>query len=205
MSKRPNSVDAAPLDRVPWLSSCISPRNNHELTARPRLMKLTLWAIYAMVMLFCCSSCTTEGGRGATTSVVTIQFVHPERFTDFSLERRDVQDTASIFTQRMTESLLPVMESRFPGGHLRLRFTDVDLAGRRSSMASPSIRSRMPARFSFDFTLQDRSGRILTSGSRRLTVTERSSLSSNPNRSSRLTNESRTLARWLQFLSVPAA
>ena len=165
-------------------------------------MKLTLCEIYLIVMLFCGSGCTTQGGRSATSSVVTIQFVNPERFTDFSLQRRDVQYTAAVFTQRMTEALQPVMESRFPGCQLRLQFTDIDLAGRRFSMASPPTRSSMPPRFSFNFALRDRSGRTLASGSQRLIVTERSSLSSNPNRSSRLTNESRTLARWLQFLSV---
>lgn len=165
-------------------------------------MKLTLWAITAIVMLFCGSGCTTQGERGATTSSVTIQFINPERFTDFSLQRKDIQYTASVFTQRMTEALQPVMERRFPGGQLRLRFTDIDLAGRRSSMGSSSPRSRTPARFSFDFALRDRSGRTLASGSQRLIVTDRSSLSDNPNRSSRLTNESRSLARWLQFLSV---
>jgi DUF3016 family protein len=166
------------------------------------MMKLTLCAIYAIGTLFFSSGCTTEDGRVATSSVVTIQFIYPERFTDFSLQRRDVQGTAPVFTQRMTEALQPVMERRFPGCQLRLRFTDIDLAGRRSSMASSSPRTRTPARFSFDFTLRDRSGRTLASGSQRLIVTDRSSLSDNPNRSSRLTNESRSLARWLQFLSV---
>ena len=165
-------------------------------------MKPTLSSIIAIVMLFWGAGCTTQGGRGPTSSVVTIQFVNPERFTDFSLQRRDLQYTAAVFTQRMTEALQPVMESRFPGCQLRLRFTDIDLAGLRTSMASPSTRATMPARFSFNFALQERSGRTLASGSQRLFVTERSSLSSNPNRSSRLTNESRTLARWLQFLSV---
>jgi hypothetical protein len=167
-------------------------------------MKLTLSAIYAIVMLFWGSGCTTESGRGTASSVVTIQLVNPERFTDFSLQRRDVQYTASVFTQRITEALQPVMESRFPGGQLRLRFTDIDLGGRRASMASSSsiTRTRMPARFSFDYVLRDRSGRTLASGSQRLIVTARSSLSGNPNRSSRLTNESLTLARWLHFLSV---
>jgi hypothetical protein len=165
-------------------------------------MKLALSAIIAFVMLFWCSGCTTQGEGSVPSSVVTIQFVHPERFTDFSLQRRDIQYTAAVFTQRMTEALQPVMESRFPGGQLILRFTDIDLASRRSSMASTPTRSTMPARFSFSFALRDRSGRTLASGSQRLFVTERSSLSSNPNRSSRLTNESRALARWLQFLSV---
>jgi hypothetical protein len=168
----------------------------------PTIMKLALSAIIAFVMLFWCSGCTTPSERSTPSSVVTIQFVHPERFTDFSLQRRDIQYTAAVFTQRMTEALQPVMESRFPGGQLILQFTDIDLAGRRFSMASPPTRSSMSPRFSFNFALRDRSGRTLASGSQRLSVTERSSLSSNPNRSSRLTNESRTLARWLQFLSV---
>jgi Protein of unknown function (DUF3016) len=168
----------------------------------PTIMKLALSAIIAFVMLIWCSGCTTPSERSATSSVVTIQFVHPERFTDFSLQGRDIQYTAAVFTQRMTQALQPVMESRFPGGQLRLQFTDIDLAGRRFSMASPPARSSRSPRFSFNFALRDRSGRTLASGSQRLIVTERSSLSSNPNRSSRLTNESRTLARWLQFLSV---
>jgi Protein of unknown function (DUF3016) len=171
----------------------------------PTTMKPALSAIIAFVMLIWCSGCTTQNERSAPSSVVTIQFVHPERFTDFSLQRRDVQYTATVFTQRMTEALQPVMESRFPGGQLRLQFTDIDLAGRRFSMASPPTRSSMPPRFSFNFALRDRSGRTLASGSQRLVITERSSLSSNPNRSSRLTNESRTLARWLQFLSVTSS
>jgi hypothetical protein len=166
-------------------------------------MKLTLYAICAMLMFLSGSGCTTEGG-GAASSIVTIQFVSPERFTDFSIQRQDVQYTASVFTQRITQALDPVMESRFPGGRLTLRFTDIDLAGRRASMASSSsvVRTRMPARFSFNYVLRDRSGRTLASGSQRLIVTERSSLSGNPNRSSLLANESRTLARWLRFLSV---
>jgi hypothetical protein len=180
------------------------PFGSPEGLLTPASMKLPLSAIIAFVMLFWCSGCTTPSERSgsAPSSVVTIQFIHPERFTDFSLQRRDIQYTAAIFTQRMTEALQPVMESRFPGGQLILQFTDIDLAGRRFSMASPPTRSSMPPRFSFNFALRDRSGRTLASGSQRLSVTERSSLSSNPNRSSRLTNESRTLARWLHFLSV---
>jgi hypothetical protein len=170
-------------------------------------MKLALSAIIAFVMLFWCSGCTTpsEQSVSAPSSVVTIQFIHPERFTDFSLQRRDIQYTAAVFTQRMTEALQPVMESRFPGGQLILRYCDLTIST-SPAVAFPWLLRRLevvcPPRFSFNFALRDRSGRTLASGSQRLSVTERSSLSSNPNRSSRLTNESRTLARWLQFLSV---
>jgi Protein of unknown function (DUF3016) len=156
-------------------------------------------------MLFWGFGCTTEGGRGAAPSVVTIQFVNPGGFTDFSVQGRDVQHSASVFTQQITQTLEPVMESRFPGCLLTLRFTDIDLAGRRSSIGASSsrvVRTRTPTRFSFVYVLQDRSGRTIASGSQRLVDTARLSLSGNPNQSRLLANESRTLRRWLQALSV---
>jgi hypothetical protein len=54
-------------------------------------MKLTLYAICALVMLFSGFGCSTEGGGGAETGVVTIQYLNPERFTDFNVQGRDVQ------------------------------------------------------------------------------------------------------------------
>ena len=168
-------------------------------------MKLTFYAICAIAMLFSGLGCTAEGGRGTGPSVVTIQFVNPGRFTDFSVQGRDVQHSASVFTQQITSTLEPVMESRFPGYLLTLQFTDIDLAGRRSSIGASSsriVRTRTPARFAFDYVLRDRSHRTIASGSERLVDTARLSLSGNPNRSRLLANESRTLRRWLQSLSV---
>lgn len=70
-----------------------------------RLMKLTLSAICAIVMLFSGAGCTTEGVRGAAPTVVTVQFVNPGSFTDFSVQGRDVRYSASVFTQEVTRTL----------------------------------------------------------------------------------------------------
>jgi hypothetical protein len=168
-------------------------------------MKLTLYAICAMVMLFGGAGCTTQGGRSTAPSVVTIQYVNPGRFTDFSVQGRDIQHSTSVFTQQITQTLEPVMKSRFPGCFLTLRFTDIDLAGRRASIGASSsrvVRTRTPTRFAFFYVLQDSSGRPIASGSERLVDTARLSLSGNPNQSRLLANESRTLRRWLQLLPV---
>jgi hypothetical protein len=164
-------------------------------------MKITLYAICAIALLFSGVGCTTEGGPGAAPSVVTIQYVDPGRFTDFSIQGRDVQNSATVFTQQITQTLEPVMASRFPGNLLTLRFTNIDLAGRGASSVR-IVRNRTPARLSFIYVMQDKSGRTIASGSRRLTDNASLSLSRNPNRSGPLASESRMLQRWLQSLSV---
>ena len=168
-------------------------------------MKLTLYAICAMVMLFIGSGCSTEGGGGATTAVVTVQYLNPERFTDFSVQGRNVQSSTTVFTQEVTNTLQPVMQSRFSGYLLTLRFTNIDLAGRRTGTSSVRVvRSRTPARLSFDYVLQDKSGRTVASGSQRLVDNARPTQAGNPSRSGPLVNENRMLRRWLQSLSVTA-
>jgi Protein of unknown function (DUF3016) len=167
-------------------------------------MKLTLCTICAMGMMVINIGCTTQGDRVSASSLVTIQYVDPGRFTDFSVHGRDVRYSASVFTQEVTRTLEPVMERRFPGYLLTLRFTDIDLAGRRSSGGASSVRvvrNRTPARLSFDYVLRDKSGRTVASGSQRLVDTARTSPSRN--RSGSLNNESRMLRRWLESFSVP--
>ncbi len=78
-------------------------------------MKLTLCAICAMGMMVINIGCTTQGERVATSSLVTIQYVDPGRFRDFSVHGRDVRYSASVFTQEVTRTLEPVMGRRFPG------------------------------------------------------------------------------------------
>ena len=168
-------------------------------------MKLTNYVICAIATLFFDCGCTTESDRGAGPSVVTIQFVNPGSFTDFSVQGRDLQNSVTVFTQQITRTLEPVMESRFPGCFLTLRFTDIDLAGRRNSIGASSarvVRTRTPTRFSFFYVLQNKSGGTIASGSERVVDTARLSLSGNPNQNRLLANESRTLRRWLQTLPV---
>ena len=169
-------------------------------------MRITLYAISAIAMLFGVGGCTTESGRESSSGAVTIQFVNPGQFTDFRVQSRDVRESVSIFTQEVTRSLEPVMQNRFPGDLLTLRFTDIDLSGRRRSSAGASsvrvVRSLGPARLSFAYVLQDKSGRVLASGSERLIET-RSTRTNSPGRSRPLSIETQMLQRWLHFLPVP--
>jgi Protein of unknown function (DUF3016) len=171
-------------------------------------MKLTLYTVCAVAMLFSGFGCSTEVGGGVATGVVTVQYLNPERFTDFNVQGRDVQSSATVFTREVTNTLQPVMLSRFPGYLLTLRFTNIDLAGRRSSLRASSarvVRGSTPARLSFDYVVRDKSGRTVASGSERLVDSARPTQAGNPSRSGRLFNETRMLRRWLASLSVTAA
>ncbi len=168
-------------------------------------MKLSLYAICAAGLLFGAASCTTEGGPGASPSVVTVQYLNPGAFSDFSVPGRDVQNSTSTFTQEVTRTLVPVMEGRFPGDQLTLQFTDINQAGRRSSLGASTVRivrNRTPSRLSFDYALRDKSGRSLASGSQRLVDSRHRTLSNNLSRSRPFINEGQMLQRWLQSLSL---
>jgi hypothetical protein len=62
-------------------------------------MKLTVYAIRAIVMLFSDVSRTNE----APARLVDVQFVNPENFADFSVRARDVRSSTSVFTQELPE------------------------------------------------------------------------------------------------------
>ena len=167
------------------------------------MMKPLLAAAGAIVVLMGGSGCRTEGLEGGgAAAIVTVQYVRPENFTDFRLQGRNVQSSRSIFTQEVTRTLEPVMRRRFPGDHLTLRFTNVDLAGRGTAggRSVRVVRTRTPARLWFDYLLRDKSGHSVASGSQVLVDT---SSASSLNSTGSLSHESRMLQRWLQRLSVP--
>ena len=68
--------------------------------------------------------------HAAQPSNVRIDFVHPERFSDFSIQGRQEITSAPIFRDNISAYLSPYVARRFPGATLTLRFTDIDLAGR---------------------------------------------------------------------------
>lgn len=140
---------------------------------------------------------------------VTIQYVHPEKFTDFSIYGRDYRWSASYFASQISGDLKQMLKRKFPGNRLMLRFTDIDLAGssRTSRRGGRDVRvvrgERTPARMSFDFLLQDGTGRTLANGSTRITDTSHhSSLLRHQSSSEPLFYEKRMLEKWLKSVKV---
>jgi hypothetical protein len=149
-------------------------------------------------------------GLSAQSVDVIVQFVHPEKFTDFSIYGRDYRWSTSYFAGEISRDLRPELKRKFSGSKLTLRFTDVDLAGsyRTSSRGGSGVRvtrgERAPARMSFDFLLEDRAGRTLASGSTRITDASHHSPVTRPQTGSGpLYYEKRMLKRW--FISVEAS
>ena len=173
------------------------------------VMKLTFYAICALGVIIGDFGCTSAGDRAVSTSapsapaVVTVDFVDPGRFTDFRINNRDFQHSSTVFTRDITSALKPVMARRFPGHTLSLRYTNIDLAGRRTSgpQGLRVVPGSTPAWLAFDYVLQNPSGRTIASGSRRLVAS--APASSFESRSRPVQIEANMMQRWLQTLRVP--
>jgi len=174
-------------------------------------MKLKLNAICALGILIGTFGCATRDERTASNTapsapaVVRIDFVNPGRFTDFGINGRDIQHSSAVFTRDVTSALRPVMARRFPGHTLKLRYTDINLASRRT--AGPhGLRmapTRTPSRpwLAFNYVLQNPSGRTIASGPRRLVASEPASSSESRTRPVQI--EADLMRAWLQGLRVP--
>jgi hypothetical protein len=172
-------------------------------------MKLGAYAICGLGILIGTFGCTTTSERPVSNAApsgpatVRIDFVNPGRFTDFRINGRDFEHSSAVFTRDVTSALRPVMARRFPDHTLNLRYTDIDLAGRRTS--GPQGLSVVPTTarpwLAFDYVLQNPSGRTIASGSRKLVASAPASSSESRTRPVQI--EADLMRRWLQTLSVP--
>ena len=172
-------------------------------------MKPIFYAICALGVFIGNFGCTTAGDRPVSTStpsapaVVTVDFVAPERFTDFRINNRDFEHSSMVFTRDVTSALRPVMARRFPGHTLILRYTNIDLVGRRTSgpQGLGVVSGSTPPWLEFNYVLQNPSGRTIASGSRRLVASAPASSSESRTRPVQI--EANMMQRWLQALRVP--
>ena len=172
-------------------------------------MKQTFYAICALGIIIGNFGCTNSGERAVSASGssaparVNIDYVDPGRFTDFRINNRDFQHSSMIFTRDVTAALQPVMARRFPSHTLNLRYTNIDLVGRRTSgpQGLGVVSGSRPPRLEFNYVLQNPSGRTIASGSRRLVASRPAS--SFESRSRPLQIEVNMMQRWLQTLRVP--
>ena len=112
---------------------------------------------------------------GTEPTNVRIEFVRPERFTDFRIQNRGEIQSSKIFSGEMIRYLAPAVARRFPGATLSLRFTDIDLAGRYEPWRGPQFNDIRfirddtgPLKLFFDYQLTDSKGKVLASGPKRI-------------------------------------
>lgn len=149
-------------------------------------------------------------GLAAQPGNVAIQYVNPEKFTDFRIYGRNASWSASYFASQISDYLNPLLDRRFPGAKLTLRFTDIDLAGRETNPSRAGRNARVtrgltaPARMSFGFLLQDSSGRTLASGSTRITDNSNptSLVARQRSASEALYYEKQMLDKWLKSIKT---
>ena len=176
-------------------------------------MKPRFYAIGTLGVIIGNFGCTTADNRTVSTAavsapsapaVVSVDFVDPGRFTDFRINNRDFQHSSTVFTRDVTSALRPVMARRFPGHTLDLRYTDIDLASRRTSgpQGIRVVAANTPPWLAFDYVLLNPSGRTIATGSQRLVAS--APASSSESRTHPVQIEANMMRRWLQTLRVPS-
>jgi hypothetical protein len=132
-------------------------------------MRKFIYSLLVPLMIFGLSAAHAAG-----SSNVRIEFVHPERFTDFRIQSRDENASVPIFREEVSSYLSTMVAKRFPGKTLTLTFTDIDLAGRLGDRTKVNqIRfnrdlGASPIRLSFDYAVTDLKGGVVASGSKAL-------------------------------------
>jgi Protein of unknown function (DUF3016) len=104
---------------------------------------------------------------------VRIEFTNPKYFTDIRIHDFDEWKSAKIFGNEMTEALTPVVAKYAPGCTLNLQFTDIDLGGLYKPWRPQHSQIRYevdshPIRMTFNYTLTDSRGRVLSQGTKSL-------------------------------------
>jgi hypothetical protein len=104
---------------------------------------------------------------------VRISFVNPQFFTDIRINNLNEFKSAKIFGDEMTQALSPVVAKAAPGCTLVLQFTDIDLRGRYKYGRPQRSQIRFdngayPIRMTFNYTLTDSKGRVLSHGTESL-------------------------------------
>jgi hypothetical protein len=156
----------------------------------------------------------TVAALSAEPGNVRINFVQPEKFSDFQIQGRQENVSAGIFRDQVSAYLAPVIAKRFPGDQLNLTFTDIDLAGRIDPAKTRNLANirldrniANPLRLYFDYTLTDSSGKVLASGSKSLVDADylyRYNYYPEQTKSKTLFYEMATLTRWIDTLSPSA-
>jgi hypothetical protein len=104
---------------------------------------------------------------------VRIEFANPKYFTDIRIHDFNEFKSAKIFGDEMTQALSPVVAKSAPGCTLVLQFTDIDLGGYYKPWRPQHSQIRYennghPIRMTFNYTLTDSRGRVLSQGTKSL-------------------------------------
>lgn len=171
-------------------------------------MRTNLWYRWLLLPLLGFGAC---GLLAVEPGNVRIEFVHPERFSDFQILGLQEIKSAPIFRDRVSAYLSPVVARRFGGATLTLRFTDIDLSGRLEPWRVRNFTNvrfdhnvASPLRLFFYYTLTDSKGRVLASGSTSLVDGDylyRYAYYPNIEQTAPLFYEKVTLYRWLNYLT----
>jgi hypothetical protein len=141
----------------------------------------------------------------ATPSRVAVEFVAPEKFTDFSDSVFATERTREHYSAELSAHLAD-LGRRFiaEGQRLEIRFIDIDLAGDFEPWRGPNfndiriVKDIYPPRMTFEYRLVDAGGAVIRQGSEK--ISDLAYLMSTPNLQShdQLRYDKQLLTDWMR-------
>ena len=167
-----------PSRRVGFETGCVRP---FSVLISLTMKTLSLWrnllVPLASTIVISAFAGSASSGRPSSSREtgpnVRIEFTNPLYFTDIRIHDLNEFKSAKIFGDEMTQALTPVVAKYAPGCTLTLQFTDIDLGGRYKPWRPQHSQIRYvtdgyPIRMTFNYTLTDNRGRVLSQGTKSL-------------------------------------
>ncbi len=119
---------------------------------------------------------TFASNSSAQRATATVEFDHPENFTDFKLSPHARDADARYLSKELQQETNRLAGNILPAGyHVILRIRDIDMAGEFEPQRVPPndqirfMRGVYTPRISLEYSVTDAAGNVVSSGERRLT------------------------------------
>jgi hypothetical protein len=136
--------------------------------------KLLVTSLSAILLAACAAAPVSQQNVTIADSAVTVEYVHPEKFTDVGDSEFTNEKTRDAYLEALGKHLAHRVTPRLASGQtLAVKVSDVDMAGgfepsRRGYDEVRIIRDVYPPRIDLHFTLTDGSGKVVLDGDRQL-------------------------------------
>ena len=139
-------------------------------------MNTKLLTLLTIVSIGTAAGTATAANKSTeSTKATTVEFLEPERFTDFrSSQFGGASEQASLASELRREIERISQRELPPGYHLALRFRDIDMAGEFEPWRGPRlddvriVRDIYPPRAELEYAITNDAGEVIASGERKL-------------------------------------
>ena len=135
-------------------------------------MKSSRWIFLSLVAMAATHPASAAPKAGTANSRIQVEFVNPEKFTDFKADASGSQKGRENYLGQLKSYLVQQAGGQLPEGQrLGVSITDIDMAGEFEPWRGQSltnvrvVKDQYPPRIELSFKITDAKGKLLREGS----------------------------------------